>query len=75
MWESHKFREKDVHIRGIVEPMHGRTGMALSHARQFYGGPPKFKPNPRPCTDSREMRNVRRWMIRKCARTVGTEPS
>jgi hypothetical protein len=20
--------------------------MVLSHARQFYGGPPKFKPNP-----------------------------
>jgi hypothetical protein len=21
--------------------------MMLSHARQFYGGPPRFKPNPR----------------------------
>jgi hypothetical protein len=21
--------------------------MVLSHARQFYGGPPKFKPNPK----------------------------
>jgi len=65
--ELDKFREKDVHIRGIVEPMHGRTGMALSHARQFYGGPPKFKPNPRllhgfqgdaerPAVDDPEMR-------------------
>jgi hypothetical protein len=36
----------DVEVRGIVEPMHGRTGMVLSHSRQFYGGPPKFKPNP-----------------------------
>ena len=36
----------DVQIRGIVQPMHGRAGMVLSHARQFYGGPPRFKPNP-----------------------------
>jgi hypothetical protein len=35
----------DVRVRGIVQPMHGRAGMVLSHARQFYGGPPKFKPN------------------------------
>jgi hypothetical protein len=27
--------------------MHGRAGMVLSHARQFNGGPPKFKPNPK----------------------------
>jgi hypothetical protein len=26
--------------------MHGRAGMVLSHSRQFYGGPPRFKPNP-----------------------------
>jgi len=36
----------DVEIRGIVQPMHGRAGMVLSHARQFHGGPPKFRPNP-----------------------------
>ena len=36
----------DVHVRGIVQPMHGRAGMVLSHARQFYGGPPRFRPNP-----------------------------
>jgi hypothetical protein len=41
------YREKDVEIRGTVEPMHGRSGMVLSHARQFSGGPPKFRPNPR----------------------------
>jgi hypothetical protein len=35
----------NVQVRGIVQPMHGRAGMVVSHARQFYGGPPKFKPN------------------------------
>jgi hypothetical protein len=45
--ELRKYRDMDVRIRGIVRPMHGRSGMVLSHARQFYGGPPKFKPNPR----------------------------
>jgi hypothetical protein len=45
--ELRKFRDADVHLRGIVQPMHGRSGMVLSHARQFYGGPPKFKPNPK----------------------------
>jgi hypothetical protein len=45
--ELRKYRDMDVHVRGIVRPMHGRAGMVLSHARQFYGGPPKFKPNPR----------------------------
>lgn len=42
-----KFRNADVRIRGIVQSMHGRAGMQLSHVRQFYGGPPKFRPNPR----------------------------
>ena len=42
-----KYRDADVQIRGIVQPMHGRAGMVLSHARQFRGGPPKFRPNPR----------------------------
>jgi len=44
--ELTKYRDMDVRIRGIVQPMHGRAGMVLSHARQFSGGPPKFKPNP-----------------------------
>lgn len=44
--ELHKYRDMNVQIRGIVRPMHGRAGIVLSHARQFYGGPPKFKPNP-----------------------------
>ena len=44
--ELSKYRDLNVQIRGIVQPMHGRAGMVLSHARQFYGGPPKFKPNP-----------------------------
>jgi hypothetical protein len=45
--ELRNYRDADVHIRGIVQPMHGRAGMVLSHARQFSGGPPKFKPNPK----------------------------
>ena len=44
--ELRKYRDMDVQIRGIVQPMHGRAGMILSHARQFNGGPPKFKPKP-----------------------------
>ncbi len=54
LWEDHdevgelnKYKDADVHIRGIVQPMHGRAGMVLSHARQFNGGPPRFKPNPK----------------------------
>jgi hypothetical protein len=54
LWEDHdavgelmKYRDMDVHVRGIVQPMHGRAGMVVSHARQFYGGPPKFKANPK----------------------------
>ena len=53
-WQDHdevgelqKYRDANVQIRGVVEPMHGRAGMVLSHARQFYGGPPKFRPNPK----------------------------
>ena len=45
--ELTKYRDMDVRIRGIVQPMHGRAGMVVSHARQFYGGPPKFRPNPK----------------------------
>jgi hypothetical protein len=45
--ELRKYRDMNVNIRGIVQPMHGRAGMVLSHARQFYGGPPKFRPNPK----------------------------
>ena len=45
--ELRKYRDADVQVRGIVQPMHGRAGMVLSHARQFSGGPPKFKPNPK----------------------------
>lgn len=42
-----KYRDTDVHIRGVVRPMRGRYGTLSSHARQFYGGPPKFRPNPK----------------------------
>jgi hypothetical protein len=44
--ELNRYRDHEVRIRGIVRPMHGRAGLVLSHARQFYGGPPRFKPNP-----------------------------
>jgi len=44
--ELGKFRNQDVQIRGTVQPMRGRAGMVLSRVRQFYGGPPKFRPNP-----------------------------
>jgi len=45
--ELRKYRDMDVHVRGIVRSMHGRAGLVLSHARQFNGGPPRFRPNPR----------------------------
>ena len=45
--ELQKFRNADVRVRGIVQRMHGRNGMMLTHARQFSGGPPKFRPNPK----------------------------
>ena len=45
--ELRKYRDTDVQVRGIVRPMQGRAGMVVSHARQFSGGPPKFKPNPK----------------------------
>ena len=45
--ELTRYRDVNVRIRGVVQPMHGRFGMLLSHARQFYGGPPKFRPNPK----------------------------
>jgi hypothetical protein len=43
--ELRSYRNADVHIRGIVQRMPGRSGLLLSHARQFHGGPPKFRPN------------------------------
>jgi hypothetical protein len=44
--ELNEYRNMDVKVRGIVQPMHGRAGIVLSHARQFHGGPPRFRPNP-----------------------------
>jgi hypothetical protein len=34
-------------VRGVVAAIQGRVGIVVSHARQFSGGPPKFKPNPK----------------------------
>lgn len=45
--ELRKYRDMDVQVRGIVRSMHGRAGLVLSHPRQFHGGMPKFRPNPR----------------------------
>jgi hypothetical protein len=45
--ELNRYRDMNVQVRGIVQPMHGRAGIVLSHVRQFYGGPPKFRPNPK----------------------------
>ena len=45
--ELDRYRNTDIEIRGLIAPMRGRSGMLLSHARQFHGGPPKFRPNPR----------------------------
>ncbi len=42
-----KFRDTDVQLRGTVMPLRGRSGLVVSHSRQFNGGPPKFRPNPR----------------------------
>jgi hypothetical protein len=44
--ELNRYRDQDVHVRGIVRSTHGRAAILLSHARQFSGGPPKFRPNP-----------------------------
>jgi hypothetical protein len=42
-----KYRDQDVALRGVVRVTHGRMGIVISHARQFSGGPEKFRPNPR----------------------------
>lgn len=54
LWQDHgevgelsKYKNMNVHVRGLVQPMHGRAAILLSHERQFHGGSPKFKPNPR----------------------------
>lgn len=44
--ELQQYRGQNVNIRGIVRPMNGRAGIVLNHARQFQGGPPRFRPNP-----------------------------
>lgn len=45
--ELTRYRDANVQVRGIIRSMHGRAGILLSHVRQFSGGPPKFRPNPR----------------------------
>jgi len=42
-----RFRNRDVQIRGTIRIYRGRFGMKISHARQFDGGPEKFRPNPK----------------------------
>lgn len=45
--ELTRYRDANVHIRGLVQPIHGRAAIVLSHERQLRGGPPKFRPNPK----------------------------
>lgn len=45
--ELTEYRDMNIRVRGIVRPMQGRSGILISHARQFHGGPPRFKPNPK----------------------------
>jgi hypothetical protein len=45
--ELDRYRNSNVQVQGRVESMHGRAALVLSHNRQFRGGPPKFRPNPR----------------------------
>ncbi len=73
--ELNKYREMDVNIRGVVEPMHGRAGMVLSHVRQFYGGPPKFRPNPRLVHGFQGDASGPQSMTRTCERREGIAPS
>jgi hypothetical protein len=42
-----RYRDQNIQLRGTLRVMHGRMGIIISHARQFNGGPEKFKPNPR----------------------------
>jgi hypothetical protein len=42
-----RYRNQNIQLRGTLRSMRGRFGIILSHARQFNGGPEKFRPNPR----------------------------
>lgn len=42
-----RYRDQNVHVRGIIRSTHGRMGIVISNMRQFRGGPEKFRPNPR----------------------------
>lgn len=44
--ELKQYLDQDIQIRGIVRPINGRSQILLSNARQFRGGPEKFRPNP-----------------------------
>jgi hypothetical protein len=48
LWEDHtevgdlkNYRDMNIQVRGIVQSLHGRAGLVLSHSRQFNGGPAK----------------------------------
>ncbi len=45
--ELRRYQNQNVLVRGVIRPMHGRMGIMISNARQFTGGPEKFRPNPR----------------------------
>jgi len=41
-----RYREQDIHIRGVVRPFNFRTQIILSREQQFHGGSEKFRANP-----------------------------
>ena len=45
--ELRRYQNQNVLVRGVIRPMHGRMGIMISNARQFTGGPEKFRPNPK----------------------------
>lgn len=45
--ELRRYQNQNVLVRGVIRPMNGRMGIMISNARQFTGGPEKFRPNPK----------------------------
>ena len=54
LWEDHgevgelrKYKDMDVRVRGLIQPMHGRAGMVLSHVRPIQRGPAQIQAQPK----------------------------
>jgi hypothetical protein len=41
-----QYVDQDIQVRGTVRAVNDRSEILLSSARQFHGGPEKFRPNP-----------------------------